>query len=48
MLKNGSACTVEKSGRAVNAAQGTELKSGDRLSISLPQVDKTILIEYLV
>lgn len=48
MLKNGSACTVEKSGRAVNAAQGAELKSGDRLSISLPQVDKTILIEYLV
>lgn len=48
VLKNNSACTVEKSGRAVNAAQGTELKSGDRLSISLPQVDKTILIEYLV
>ncbi len=48
MLKNGSACTIEKSGRAVDAARGAELKSGDRLSVSLPQVDKTILIEYLV
>ncbi|MDR0271622.1 VWA domain-containing protein [Paenibacillus sp.] len=48
MLKNGSACLVEKSGRAVDASRGAELKSGDRLSVSLPQVDKTILIEYLV
>lgn len=48
MLKNGSACMIEKSGRAVDASRGAELKSGDRLSVSLPQVDKTILIEYLV
>ncbi|WP_136607849.1 vWA domain-containing protein [Paenibacillus dokdonensis] len=48
MIKNGSACMVEKSGRAVDASRGAELKSGDRLSVSLPQVDKTILIEYLV
>ncbi|MCJ8012050.1 VWA domain-containing protein [Paenibacillus sp. KQZ6P-2] len=48
MLKNVSACMIEKSGRAVDASLGAELKSGDRLSVSLPQVDKTILIEYLV
>ncbi|MWV45938.1 VWA domain-containing protein [Paenibacillus sp. HJL G12] len=48
LLKNGSACMIEKSGRAVDASRGAEIKSGDRLSVSLPQVDKTILIEYLV
>ncbi|MFU1793789.1 vWA domain-containing protein [Paenibacillus azoreducens] len=48
MIQNNSACLIEKSGRAVDASRGAELKSGDRLSVSLPQVDKTILIEYLV
>ncbi|RXZ80494.1 VWA domain-containing protein [Paenibacillaceae bacterium] len=48
MLRNGSACTIEKSGRAIDASGGFELKSGDRLTIPLQQVDKTILLEYLV
>jgi hypothetical protein len=39
---------LEKSGRAVDASSGVELKNGDRLSIPLQQADKTILIEYLV
>ncbi|CAM4481843.1 MULTISPECIES: vWA domain-containing protein [Paenibacillus] len=47
-LRNASAARLEKSGRAVDAAAGLELKSGDRVSLSLQQIDKTIFIEYLV
>lgn len=48
LMKNGSACTIEKSGRAINADREFEMKSGDRITVSLQQIDKTILIEYLV
>ncbi|MFD0716417.1 hypothetical protein [Paenibacillus sp. GCM10027626] len=48
VLHNGSTCTVEKSGRAVNASRELEMKSGDRITVTLAQVDKTIFIEYLV
>ena len=48
MLKNGSAGTIEKSGRAVDASSGLELKTGDRITVPLSNVDKTVLIEYLV
>jgi Ca-activated chloride channel family protein len=48
LLQNGSICTIEKSGRAVDASRELELKSGDRITVSLKQVDKTIFIEYLV
>ncbi|MGG3836660.1 vWA domain-containing protein [Paenibacillus thiaminolyticus] len=48
LLKNGSAGTVEKSGRAVDASRGLELKSGDRITVPLQQVDKTVWIEYIV
>lgn len=47
-LHNGSTCTIEKSGRAIQADGGYELKSGDRIMVSLQQVDKTIFIEYLI
>ena len=47
VLKNNSACTIEKSGRAVDASKGVELKGGDRLTVPLTNVDKTIMIEYL-
>lgn len=47
-LHNGSTSTIEKSGRAIQADGGYELKSGDRIMVSLQQVDKTIFIEYLV
>ncbi|MGZ9585588.1 vWA domain-containing protein [Paenibacillus marinisediminis] len=47
VLKNGSASTIEKSGRAIDASKGVELKSGDRVTVPLANVDKTILIEYL-
>lgn len=47
-LRNGSAAPIEKSGRAVDATTGLELKSGDRVTLSLQQIDKTIFIEYLV
>lgn len=39
--------TVEKSGRAVDASRGVELKNGDRLTIPLGSAGKTILLEYL-
>ncbi|WP_138752113.1 vWA domain-containing protein [Paenibacillus sinopodophylli] len=48
LLQNGSDCTIEKSGRAIDAAREFEMKSGDRITLSLKQVDKTIFIEYLV
>ncbi len=48
VLQNGSSCTIEKSGRAIDATRPLEMKSGDRITVSLKQVDKTILIEYLV
>ncbi|GGD59330.1 vWA domain-containing protein [Paenibacillus nasutitermitis] len=48
VLHNGSTCTVEKSGRAVDASRDLEMKSGDRITVTLAQVDKTIFIEYLV
>ncbi|MFB5673877.1 VWA domain-containing protein [Paenibacillus terreus] len=39
--------TVEKSGRAIDASRGVELKNGDRLTIALGSAGKTILLEYL-
>lgn len=47
-LINGSLCRVEKSGRAVGDGRQLELQNGDRITVSLTQVDKTIYIEYLV
>lgn len=48
MVHAGDGITVERSGRNTDASRGLELKSGDRISVLLPSVDKTILIEYLV
>lgn len=48
LLRNGSTCTIEKSGRAINATSDFELKSGDRIVVPLQQIDKTIFIEFLV
>lgn len=47
-LRNASAASIEKSGRAVDASAGLELKSGDRVTLPLQHIDKTIFIEYLV
>ncbi|WP_411344800.1 vWA domain-containing protein [Paenibacillus sp. WLX1005] len=47
VLRNQAESGIEKSGRAIDASRGYELKSGDRLTIALRQVDKTILLEYL-
>ncbi|GAE08589.1 hypothetical protein JCM10914_4894 [Paenibacillus sp. JCM 10914] len=47
ILTNHSSAVVEKSGRALDAAKGTELKNGDRIRVALQQTDKTILLEYL-
>ncbi|WP_410513629.1 VWA domain-containing protein [Paenibacillus sp. BR2-3] len=48
LLRSGEGISIERSGRAADASRGLELKSGDRISVSLHSVDKTILIEYLV
>ncbi|WHY20277.1 VWA domain-containing protein [Paenibacillus sp. G2S3] len=48
LLRSGEGITVERSGRAADASRGLELKSGDRVSVSLNTVDKTIYLEYLV
>ncbi len=47
LIRNGAESGIEKSGRSIDASRGYELKSGDRLTIALRQVDKTILLEYL-
>jgi hypothetical protein len=48
LLRSGEGVTVERSGRAADASRGLELKTGDRVSVSLNTVDKTIYLEYLV
>ncbi|WP_438348020.1 vWA domain-containing protein [Paenibacillus sp. FA6] len=48
LLKNGSTVNIEKSGRVMDASKGLDIKGGDRISLSLQSVDKTIMIEYLV
>ena len=47
LIRNHGDSVIEKSGRAIDASRGYEVKSGDRLTIALRQVDKTILLEYL-
>ncbi|OKP92877.1 hypothetical protein A3842_01685 [Paenibacillus sp. P3E] len=48
MLRSSEGISVEKSGRAADVTRGLELKSGDRISVALATVDKTILLEYLI
>ncbi|MGJ7910715.1 vWA domain-containing protein [Neobacillus sp. LXY-1] len=46
LLINNSGCTIEKSGRAVDAKKGLPIKRNDRLRVVLKQVNKSIYIEY--
>ncbi|OKP98849.1 VWA domain-containing protein [Paenibacillus sp. P46E] len=48
MLRGSEGISVEKSGRAADVTRGLELKSGDRITVALATVDKTILLEYLI
>ncbi|WP_232381021.1 vWA domain-containing protein [Paenibacillus tianjinensis] len=48
LLRSGEGISVERSGRAADTSRGLELKSGDRISVPLQTVDKTILLEYLI
>jgi hypothetical protein len=48
LLRGGDGISVERSGRAADTSRGLEMKSGDRVSVSLQTVDKTILLEYLI
>ncbi|PLS04315.1 VWA domain-containing protein [Neobacillus cucumis] len=47
LLLNHSNCTIEKSGRAINAQKGLIIKRNDRLRIIPKQVNKSIYIEYI-
>lgn len=44
---NQSGCSIEKSGRAFDAAKGKELKNNDRIKISLQNVHKSIILDYI-
>mgnify|MGYP001026572708 CR=1 FL=1 len=46
-VRSTGAIPIEKSGRAVQAAQGIELGHNDRITVPLGSVGKTILLEYL-
>jgi len=48
ILINKSAYVIEKSGRAVKADVGVELKKGDKLSINIADSGQTVQIEYLL
>lgn len=48
LLKNQSSSSIEKSGRTLDASKGLEMKSSDRITITMSSIDKTIFIEYLV
>ncbi|MHA6532912.1 vWA domain-containing protein [Paenibacillus sp. BAC0078] len=48
LLRGGEGLSVERSGRTADTSRGLELKSGDRISVALGTVDKTILLEYLI
>lgn len=47
LLINNSDCTIEKSGRAIDAKKGHQVKRNDRLRIVLKKVNKSIYIEYI-
>lgn len=47
MVRSTPEITIEKSGRAIDAGRGLELKNGDRLTIPLASMDKTILLEFI-
>lgn len=48
LAKGPADLTVERSGRAVDVSRGLELKSGDRISVPLTSVDKTVYLEFIV
>jgi len=47
VLYNRSGCRIERSGRAVEAAKGIELRKNDRVRILLQNVNKSIQLEYI-
>lgn len=48
LLHNQSECLIEKSGRALDASRKQELKNKDRIRITLKNVNKSILLEYII
>ena len=48
IIKNVSDCTVDRSGRAVDASKGYEIRINDRVNITLNNIQKSISIEYFI
>ena len=48
MLINQSAYIIEKSGRAVKAESGFEIKKGERFTFNFADSGQTVQIEYLL
>jgi Ca-activated chloride channel homolog len=47
LMTNASDCTIERSGRAIDARKGQQIKRNDRLRIVLKKANKSIYIEYI-
>ncbi|MEY9095586.1 Ca-activated chloride channel family protein [Paenibacillus sp. RC84] len=47
LLFNESACTIEKGGRVFDAAKGKEVKKNDRIRVTVPNIQKSVSLEYL-
>jgi Ca-activated chloride channel homolog len=46
-LINQSSCQIEKGGRVFDATKGKELRSNDKIKITMQNVNKSITLEYL-
>jgi Ca-activated chloride channel homolog len=47
LLRNMTACVIEKGGRVLDAASGKELRAGDRVRIALSGVHRSVVLEYM-
>lgn len=46
ILKNRSSCTIQKSGRIIDAGKGYQIRINDRIIINLENTSKSIALEY--
>ncbi|WP_426451379.1 vWA domain-containing protein [Paenibacillus sp. S-38] len=47
LVQNRTPAVIEKGGRVFDAAQPKEVRAGDRLRVTLSQVNKSIMLEYI-
>jgi hypothetical protein len=48
IVKNSSACMIQRSGRNLDSSRGIELKDRDNITINLTKVHESISIEYYI